>query len=190
MWSLGLQAPQKPNCREGETQLCNLQTFLWQLHQGKRVKCTPMPPPQGAVRLDSWPHPRVCFFWIAQSFFPFLGSTTIASCLPCPLLHPQVPPAGSRHLSCVCSESYLSAQQTNAARQPGRLTHFSSAGLDLCHINDYALRLWFQGHLPEEHLWLGRFFWQEWLPCSCATPVAVSVLLFAGHHKEPWQQMI
>lgn len=76
--------------------------------------------------------------------------------LPCPW-SPD-PTCGSQPLSCLCPDTYLSAQQMDAASQPGRLTHFSSAGLDLCHISDYALRLWFPGCLPGNHGWLGHFF--------------------------------
>lgn len=59
--------------------------------------------------------------------------------------------------SCLCSDSYLSAQQTDAASQPGKLIHFS-AGLDLCHLSEYVLRMCFHGHLPGKHCWIRYFF--------------------------------
>lgn len=84
--------------------------------------------------------------------------------LPCPRFLDPI--YRFQHLSCLCHDSYLCAQRTDAASQPGRLTHFSSPGLDLCHISDYALRLCFHGCLPGKHVWLGHFFVKSCFPAS------------------------
>lgn len=48
-----------------------------------------------------------------------LESTTIASCLPCPLLHSQVQPARAQHLSCLLWQ--LSICTANQCSQPASL---------------------------------------------------------------------
>lgn len=111
------------------------------LRQGKWGEHTPVPP----ARCSQTGQPPSCYSllllnsiallpppWIHYRFLALHALTSLS----------RSPLPDHHHPSCLCSDSFLSAQQTDAASQPGRLTPFSSA--------EASLKLYFHGHSPEK----------------------------------------